>query len=361
MLIVADDLTGAADTAGAFAVAGHETVVILHRANQNVPNPNVSIPNVSIPNTAIPNTAIPKVPSAQTAVVAIDTDSRAMPESAAFDATAAAVSLHPRRPLFVKIDSTMRGHVLATVLATIAGRSASGSGVEPSRVVVCPAFPMLGRTVVRGWVCLDDVPIDNGQLGPIFAAVAATTDVVIADARSDADLDALVRANLDPQHPNATLWVGSAGLARHVAQQMGPTRGATASQTEVGGPPNRHPATKIVVVVGSQHQQTSAQVARLRADTRIVQIDPREPGHIDEILPVLIEGDGLVLTGGHTARVVLDALGIDWLRVTGEVEVGMPWSLATRAGRTISIVTKAGGFGNEMALRRAVEFLEQPS
>ena len=119
--------------------------------------------------------------------------------------------------------------------------------------------------------------------------------------------------------------------------------------------------TKIVVVVGSQHQQTSAQVARLRADTRVVQIDPREPAHIEEILPVLIEGDGLVLTGGHTARVVLDALGIERLRVLGEVEVGMPWSLATRAGRTISIVTKAGGFGNEMALRHAVEFLEQPS
>lgn len=349
MLVVADDLTGAADTAGAFAVAGHRTVVILHR-----PTPNPTTQNAATANGW----------SARTDVVAIDTDSRAMPESAAFDATVAAVSTHPGRPLFVKIDSTMRGHVRATVLATIAGRSSSDLGVVPSRVVVCPAFPMLGRTVVRGWVCLDNVPIESGQLGPIFAAVAATADVVIADARSDADLDALVRANLDPQHPNATLWVGSAGLARHVARQMGAIDEAnevTAAHTEVSGPPNRLPATKIVVVVGSQHQQTSAQVARLRAYTRVVQIDPREPAHIEEILPVLIEGDGLVLTGGHTARVVLDALGIERLRVLGEVEVGMPWSLATRAGRTISIVTKAGGFGNEMALRHAVEFLEQPS
>ena len=32
MLIVADDLTGAADTAGAFATAGHQCVVVLDRS-----------------------------------------------------------------------------------------------------------------------------------------------------------------------------------------------------------------------------------------------------------------------------------------------------------------------------------------
>jgi len=326
VLIVADDLTGAADTAGAFASAGHRCVVLLgHRTPMWAP---------------------------ESTVVALDTDSRAMSESDAFDVTATAVRAHAGWPVYVKIDSTVRGHVRAIVLAALAARRATVA--EPARVVVCPAFPALGRTVVDGTARLDGQPLPGGDLRGLLADVAAATELVVVDAETDADLAALVEAKHDPARPEATLWVGSAGLARHLAER-------TAAGSRARGSSVRHDrlaAAHVVVVVGSQHERIAVQVARLGADTRVVQIDPRHPTTVEDIMPVLTDADGLVLTGGHTARVVLDALGITTLDVGGEVVTGMPWSTATRTNRRLSIVTKAGGFGDEMALRRAVEFLE---
>ena len=343
MLIVADDLTGAADTAGVFATAGHRCVVVLDR---------------SAP-TFLPNST----------VVALDTDTRAMSETDAFDVTAAVVKSYPGRSLYIKIDSTVRGHIRATVLAAVS--ALRGLGEEPARVVVCPAFPALGRTVVGGNALLDREPLPAGDLQAVLADVALTTHLIVPDAESDADLARLVQTLHDPLRPSDTLWVGSAGLARHLAdhitpQDTGPTETTSTVATvniDASGElsrVHRPVAERVVVVVGSQHDRAEGQVARLRADTRVARIDPREPGHIEEILPVLREADGLVLTGGHTAHAVLEALGISRFAVSGEVITGMPWSTAVSGGRLISIVTKAGAFGDEMALRRAVEFLEQP-
>ena len=332
MLIVADDLTGAADTAGAFATAGHRCVVVLDR----------SAP-VFLPNSTI---------------VALDADTRAMSETDAFDVTAAVVRSYPGRPLYIKIDSTVRGHIRPTVLAAIS--ALRGTADEPTRVVVCPAFPALGRTVVDGTALLDRTPLPGGYLRSALTDVALATELVVPDAQTDDDLAALVASLHDPLRPTDTLWVGSAGLARHLAERIDPTDIVSADASGELPRLHRPVADRVMVVVGSQHERTEAQVARLRADTRVARIDPREPGHIEEIMPVLRDADGLVLTGGHTAHVVLDALGISRFAVSGEVTTGMPWSTAISSGRLISIVTKAGAFGDEMALRRAVEFLEQP-
>jgi D-threonate/D-erythronate kinase len=333
VLIVADDLTGAADTAGAFATAGHRCVVVLDR----------SAPSF------VPNST----------VVALDTDTRSLVEADAFDVTSAAVRGYPGRTLYLKIDSTARGHIRATVLAALS--ALAGTADSPQRVVVCPAFPALGRTVVGGIAMLDRKPVANGDLCALLADVSSATELIVADARTDADLAELVQGWHDPLRPTATLWVGSAGLARRLADHIAPII-APLVATTIGeiDPAHRPPSHRVMVVVGSQHGRADAQVARVRADTRLVRIDPREPSHIDEILPMLRDADGLVLTGGHTAHVVLDALGVSWFAVCGEVETGMPWATAISSGRLLSIVTKAGGFGNEMSLRRAVEFLEQP-
>ena len=332
MLIVADDLTGAADTAGAFATAGHRCVVVLDR----------SAPAF------LPNSTI----------VALDTDTRAMSETEAFDVTSAVVRSYLGRPLYIKIDSTVRGHIRSTVLAAVS--ALRGTAEEPARVVVCPAFPALGRTVLDGTALLDHRPLPAGDLRAVLSDVGLTTELVVPDAQTDDDLAAIVATLHDPSRPTDTLWVGSAGLARHLADHI--TAVSTVSTDASGELPRLHRpvAERVVVVVGSQHERTEAQVARLRADTRVARIDPRENAHIEEIMPVLRDADGLVLTGGHTAHAVLDALGVSRFAVSGEVTTGMPWSTAISGGRLISIVTKAGAFGDEMALRRAVEFLEQP-
>ncbi len=59
---------------------------------------------------------------------------------------------------------------------------------------------------------------------------------------------------------------------------------------------------------------------------------------------------GLVLTGGDTARALLEALDIPWLRIVGEVEPGVP--LCVAGPLTRPIVTKAGAFGDADTLRR---------
>ena len=59
-------------------------------------------------------------------------------------------------------------------------------------------------------------------------------------------------------------------------------------------------------------------------------------------------GSLLVLSGGATAQVILERLGIDVLELVGEALPGLP--LARANGLTF--VTKSGGFGSEDTLER---------
>ncbi len=69
---------------------------------------------------------------------------------------------------------------------------------------------------------------------------------------------------------------------------------------------------------------------------------------------------GLVLTGGDTAMAVMEAVQAEGIRLEGEVEpgiavgaiIGGPWC-------GLRVVTKAGAFGDEVSLARAVECLQR--
>ena len=54
---------------------------------------------------------------------------------------------------------------------------------------------------------------------------------------------------------------------------------------------------------------------------------------------------------------ILDAWDIQRLTLSGEVEPGLPWSIADCAGRDIVVLTKAGSFGTRETLFRCREFL----
>jgi uncharacterized protein YgbK (DUF1537 family) len=74
----------------------------------------------------------------------------------------------------------------------------------------------------------------------------------------------------------------------------------------------------------------------------------------DLVAPRLSKIGGLVATGGETARAVLTRAGVVGLRVQGEVEPGIP--LCTALGAVvIPVVTKAGAFGDTMALVRCLD------
>lgn len=66
---------------------------------------------------------------------------------------------------------------------------------------------------------------------------------------------------------------------------------------------------------------------------------------------------GLVATGGDTVLAICKTMGVDAVWPEGEVESGMPWSRIEVGGRTIPVVSKAGGFGNQDALLHAAQYL----
>jgi 4-hydroxythreonine-4-phosphate dehydrogenase len=58
-------------------------------------------------------------------------------------------------------------------------------------------------------------------------------------------------------------------------------------------------------------------------------------------------------TGGERARALLSTMGVSTLKVVTEIEVGVPLLAADHEGRTLPVVTKAGGFGRPDTLYRA--------
>jgi len=133
-LILADDLTGAADCAAAFAKRGIETVVSWG------------------------------VSTADATVLAIDVDSRALSAGEAAARQVAAQSRHWRggMRLYKKIDSTLRGQPAAELAAQLAAPAIGAH--RPPLAVVAPAFPAAGRHTREGCVVVDDRPLEATEL-----------------------------------------------------------------------------------------------------------------------------------------------------------------------------------------------------
>ena len=405
--IVADDLTGAADCAAAFAAAGRRPWVLLEPSGT------------------------PRTAPDGCDVIALSANSRDVGPRAGGEAMAAAVrelaAISPHI-WFKKIDSTLRGHLsLEFQIVT--------ELVDPEVTLVCPAFPRAGRILRRGRTHVHGTPLEqtplwqkagggsahlptmlafgdrppssigiselrSGELTESLHTVAHG-GVLVVDAETDRDLDAIVRLGLESGR--GILWVGSAGLAGALASALGP---AADDVFDHGVPPDgdeRSQCGTVLVVVGSGSEQSQRQLAELRrsCDAEIVILPVvgllgREPAmretalelveaalvsHRDAVVAIEPIGSiwpntihselagrvgemvgavaghfaALVLTGGDTARAVLQATGVTGLRVLGNVEDGIPMSRATPTGQRV--VTKAGAFGDDHSLSRAVQLL----
>jgi GNAT superfamily N-acetyltransferase len=245
-------------------------------------------------------------------VAAIDLDTRRHPDAAAVRAAAAGAE----GLLYKKIDSTLRGDVAAEVRAAM-----EGAGLP--RAVIAPAFPAQGRTVRGGRVYVD------GRPGRALDG--------ILDAETDEDLRAIVAAVGD----EPVLWAGSAGLAAHVAATL-PAPGYAPEPVRADGP--------VLIAVGSP--EAAHQVAAIDDSDGIVltgrDLGPAVAARRGEI-------GGLVVTGGATARDVMEALEERTIALAGEVEPGVP---VGRLGSGLPIVTKAGGFGGPATLEVCRRYLQ---
>lgn len=332
--IIADDLTGALDTASPFACQGLRV------------------------HAALGASFVEEATTAGADVVAVSTNSRSLPgDRAAAQAKLAAEHLRAWRPTLVlkKVDSRLKGNVAAETAAV-----AEAFGM--SRVVAAPAAPDQGRFVkdgsVEGAGVERPIAIDERMPG-------APLDVHICDSGSDADLDVIAA---ERSAAEGTVFVCSRGLAAAFARRF-----------SVRHEPEPFVArSPVMVAVGSRDPITAEQLAALRAGRRDAAFVEAPGGRIPlgtAAGPLIIftcTGDvaeaeaavaarfgqmvaaesgrlrpaTLVLSGGDTALAVLRALNIETLRVRGEAAPGLPRSeIATADGRTITVISKSGGFG----------------
>lgn len=396
LAIVADDLTGAADTSACFADAGWRTVI---------PFTSIAPANVD--------------------VLALSTESRDMAAIDAAEAVYRAIlsmaANAPPRWVYKKIDSAMRGHPRDELLAAM-------NAVGTRRALVAPALPAEGRTTRGGRQYINGLPLQASPLGgPLGASslldlfandldlpvihlplglvrqhpaairewLSGEEDgILVADAETDADLDTLAQA---AAASSLRVLCGSAGFARRLAVALpaGPHR-------------SRLPGADrpILVVAGSQHAATRRQLDVLaEAGAAIVQLpqaaldDPASSlaaaitalaGHLaagrttvvttvglspsasgERVVAARLaeaatapgvreRAGGLVLTGGDVAAAVCAALRSRGIALGGEVYAGQPWGqLIDGEAPGLPVATKAGSFGRDQALRACAEFLQR--
>ena len=405
-IILADDLTGAADTGVAFSRAGLSTLLSL---KPGLPNPRIDWADVVISLTRSRHSS--ETTTIRRNQIAARHISR-LPAS------------HQPRWIYQKIDSTLRGYVAASLAATL-------SILNLDSALVAPAFPVLERTTLNGHQLVQGkrlaetefrAEVAEGHLPTLFqtqmsdrqvsliplervkqgsAVIAEIFEaqgpgIYIADATTDDDLRNLTRA---AEAAHIQLLCGSSGLA-HALVETYPF------QSLIKPPASpRHNTGPILIVAGTRHPATIRQIRAAQTEG-IPIIQPANEGFpqsdtwIDEtieaakrqlaqhqvlilttmdlqnfpdaeseiatklgkLVQTFIEDvplGALVLTGGDIALSVCDALHAKSLHLQLEIEPGIAegW-LVDGSDPGLPVVTKAGGFGNDHTLLTIIQQLQ---
>lgn len=419
IIAIADDLSGAAETAAALLTGSGELPTSSAQSAQSGHYPETASDDGAplvclLPHLPEDLGSALRNPWPGAVPLVLDTDNRRFPADEAAGRLRQILDSLPAGEgsptVFLKIDSLLRGP-LASQLAVLA---AAGP------VILAPALPPLGRSTVNGTVHHRGVPLHKTTLwhaepsappATIAAALAplptAVVDlaavrsgnaelhtalntataghpypVVICDAETPADLDAIVAAAL-----------GLPGIRFAGASALGAALARTAGQAPQGRAavvlsPNREPGSGgfPLLVVGSASGPAREQLQALADDGVAVvtlfpadlldgtadldplkealaagpaavtvdasAVDPAASSRIAAALARAVApfaaGRPLMLTGGETARSVLDALGVQRLSVLGEIEHGAVLSLAPGGS---PVVTRPGSFGDANSLR----------
>ncbi|GAB3647636.1 four-carbon acid sugar kinase family protein [Ramlibacter alkalitolerans] len=323
--------------------------------------------------------------------------------------------------LFKKIDSTLRGHLADELRAVLDVPEAVQAAIVCPALPTQGRTLRQGVLHVHGQARLDATgqplnligllaPVDPEALllhppqGQTAAALAREllcrleqgTRVIVVDASDAEDLRRLALAIVIVSRSVRLLAVGAAGLCKALATELLQAGGRDHPML---APSRDHPP--IVAVIGSFSAVTTQQVDELasQADVHVARLDPstwlESPAVVAETVataqacaergapvvlavsgtapaassrmlvhrmaqaaePLLRRASTLVLTGGDTARAVLDRLGVERLQVLGELEPGICLS---RDGARF-VVTKAGGFGDSQSLVRVLRHLRNVS
>jgi uncharacterized protein YgbK (DUF1537 family) len=418
--VIADDLTGANDTGVQFAKQGLETVVLLS-AGSFAASLAADVVVIDTNSRALPAAeararaaeAARLVKSGGIATIYKKVDSTLRGNlGAEIDAIMdeCGLALAVVAPAFPKNGRvTVGGLHLLNGVPIEAGEIARDPKM-PVRESSVPAL-LAGQTRRKvAHIGLKTMLAGEPAIAAELARLAAEGEgVVVCDAWQDEQLQHLAAAIVATGL--AALWVGSAGLAEYLPAALG-LSGARRSDPVVVIAGSVSHVTRSQVAKLSERADTvyimitpaalltaagrQAEIDRCRAaataavragknavlasgysddivaatgrEAAALGLDGRQAGaliadSLGEIGRLLAESlplGGLVLTGGDIAVAVCAALGATGLKVTREVAPGVPVG-ELRGGRRegLRVVTKAGAFGSDDVLVKALEILRQ--
>ena len=323
MLIVADDRTGALETAGALSRRWGTPLRVAARGDDEA---------------GVVDAATRHLPAGEVA--------------GALDRAAGS-----RRVTGHKIDSLLRGN-WATELLHLQR--------QHRRILMVPAAPGLGRVCRRGVVTAGGIEVDRLADARQSASTSRPADllggvslqpatvarwlggdsdgIAVCDAASDHDLAVIATACAAALADATMLISGPAAALLATIGGLRPT--AVARPVPLIGP------GRIVVVVGSLHPVAVAQAAAARATgAEVFTTDAGGgAGALDDLVararPAIDAASTVMIVGGDTAAAVL---GDAPAEVGGVVGPGMPW-FTTTALPGATVFTKPGSFGTATTL-----------
>jgi D-threonate/D-erythronate kinase len=272
---------------------------------------------------------------------------------------------------YKKVDSLLRGAWAAELGACLStGHWAS--------CVVAPAFDYQGRRTVEGqqyartvqgdWHRVGDNLLDQLRQDGL-AALRGSSDtlwqggVQVFDAESDLDLDRVVE--MARWMPGPVLWCGSGGLAGALARNHGAAAPSVLKRPVLGlfGSDQATTASQLAAcgeaTIALAEGEGGAGVERKLADDGVALVKfalpeglarseaARRIAHELTALTVALDPPGtLMVAGGETLKAVCLALGAYALQVTGRIVPGLPRS-TLQGGRWagVDVISKSGAFG----------------
>lgn len=381
LFVLADDMTGAMDTAVKFVEAGFATHVAVDAGDVLQAN------------------------GAQ--VIVLNADSRHLPAEqayrAVYDATRKAVEAGAEY-FYKKVDSSLRGNIGAELSAML---DATGE----QRLVFLPAFPRMGRTTRNGFHWVNGRLVQDSEYGadpfesvtdsfiPNIIAQQSPIPVTIHpdgqsrledginvfDSSSEDDIRGIVRDLFSGNRMK--VMAGSAGLAEALPEHL---------KTAADKPPCEPGGKRLLVLCGSVNPVARRQIDYARgqgfayceyqgasdpgglgetqyqgiraewdkgrhliiASQPVPSLDrdilARDRAQVSKNLSALFARlleDGVdavfLVTGGDTLYAALQNLGIKAIEPRCELLPGAVYAHAGYQGRVIELITKAGGFGDE--------------
>ncbi|WP_078431907.1 four-carbon acid sugar kinase family protein [Metabacillus halosaccharovorans] len=117
----------------------------------------------------------------------------------------------------------------------------------------------------------------------------------------------------------------------------------------------------VLYVEASEENRVSAKEAGQALGLNLTEVSEAISRGLGQIAKGLLENcasiQGLVLTGGDTAKAVCSELEISEMELYSEVEPGLPFGRLRSEDRSYWAVTKAGGFGHEQSLVNVVKYM----